>query len=81
MLSLHVLWSVSLAAPCWYARNRKNYGGCGTSALSALSRDAVQATAGAHVAERLGLKFNQKELSALPLQLVSQWKELVRGVA
>ncbi len=44
-------------------------------------RDAVQATAVAHVAERLGLKFNQKELSALPLQLVSQWKELIKSDA
>jgi hypothetical protein len=44
-------------------------------------RDAAQAAAVAHVAERLGLKFNQKELSALPLQLVSQWKELVKSDA
>jgi len=41
-------------------------------------RDAAQAVAVAQVAEQLGLKFNQKELSALPLQLVSQWKELVK---
>lgn len=44
-------------------------------------RDAAQAAAVAHVAERLGLKFNQKELSALPLKLVSQWKELVKNDA
>ncbi len=44
-------------------------------------RDAAQAAAVAHVAERLGLKFNQKELSALPLHLVSQWKELVKSDA
>ena len=44
-------------------------------------RDAVQAAAVANVAERLGLKFNQKELSALPLQLVSQWKEIIKSNA
>lgn len=44
-------------------------------------RDAAQAAAVAHVTERLGLKFNQKELSALPLRLVSQWKELFKGHA
>jgi hypothetical protein len=44
-------------------------------------RDTAQAAAVAHVAGRLGLKFNRKELSALPLQLVSQWKELVKSHA
>ncbi len=34
-------------------------------------RDAVQGAAVAQIAERLGLKFNQKELSGLPLRLVS----------
>jgi hypothetical protein len=41
-------------------------------------RDALQAAAVALVAERLGLKFNQRELSALPLKLVSQWKDMVK---
>jgi hypothetical protein len=41
-------------------------------------RDALQAAAVALVAERLGLKFNQKELSALPKELVSRWKDLVK---
>jgi hypothetical protein len=44
-------------------------------------RDAVQAAAVAQVSDRLGLRFNQKELSALPMHLVSQWKELVKGDA
>lgn len=41
-------------------------------------RDAMQAAAVANVAELLGLKFNQRELSALPLKLVSQWKNMVK---
>ncbi len=44
-------------------------------------RDAVQAANVAHIAERLGLKFNQRELSALPVQIVSQWKELIKNDA
>jgi hypothetical protein len=41
-------------------------------------RDALQAAAVALVVERLGLKFNQKELSALPKELVSQWKNMIK---
>ncbi len=40
-------------------------------------RDAVQAVAVANVADRLGLKANPKELTALPAGLVSEWKSLL----
>ncbi len=40
-------------------------------------RDAIQATAVADIAIRLGLKFNSKELSAMPAQLVSEWRTLI----
>jgi len=38
----------------------------------------LQAAAVGLVAERLGLKFNQKEMSALPKELVLQWKDMIR---
>jgi len=41
-------------------------------------RDAFQAIAVAHVASLLGLKFNAKELSALPTELISEWKTMLR---
>jgi hypothetical protein len=41
-------------------------------------RDAIQATAVAHVAQLLGLKFDPKELSALPSQLFVGWKDLLK---
>jgi hypothetical protein len=40
-------------------------------------RDAAQAAAVANVALLLGLKFDARELSALPAQLISSWKTLV----
>lgn len=40
-------------------------------------RDAAQAAAVASVAQRLGLKFNAKDLSALPAELLANWKRLV----
>ncbi len=40
-------------------------------------RDAAQAAAFASVAQRLGLKFNAKDLSALPAELLANWKRLV----
>ena len=40
-------------------------------------RDAVQATAVAHVADLLGFKFDAKELSALPAALIAGWKDPV----
>jgi hypothetical protein len=39
-------------------------------------RDAVQASAVAHVAELLALRFDAKELSALPAELISGWETL-----
>jgi hypothetical protein len=44
-------------------------------------RDTLQAAAVALIAERLGLKFNPKELSALPKELVSQWKDMIKNGA
>lgn len=44
-------------------------------------RNAVQATAVAYVAQLSGLKFDPKALSALPLQLLAGWKELVKNGA
>lgn len=40
-------------------------------------RDAFQAYAVADVAQRLGFKFDAKELSALPAELFSKWKSLL----
>jgi hypothetical protein len=41
-------------------------------------RDAIQAAAVAHVTALLGLKFDTKELSALPAELLGGWKELMQ---
>lgn len=42
-------------------------------------RDAIQAAAVAHVAGLLGLKFDARELSALPVGLLNGWRELLAG--
>lgn len=44
-------------------------------------RDAMQAVAVANVARLLGLKFDAKELSALPTELFDGWKDLTRDTA
>jgi hypothetical protein len=41
-------------------------------------RDAMQAAAVGHVAQLIGLKFDPKELIALPAALVSQWRDMVK---
>jgi hypothetical protein len=41
-------------------------------------RDESQARAVAHIAQLLGLKFDPKELSALPSQLFADWKALLK---
>ncbi|WP_439540996.1 GSU2403 family nucleotidyltransferase fold protein [Hyphomicrobium sp.] len=41
-------------------------------------RDAVQASAVASVAQLLGLRFDTKELSSLPADLVANWRKIVR---